>query len=177
MLKYSGYRIGSSATRCASWFSPIVSCLMFCAWTISIRYKYRLYFTDTLLICANSTVFCGSASNWGVTYFENPLIIQHGTPIKIDQVVHSSETIMLDAWRSPKTNLFLCNIVMAFSILLKIAPGRVVGWPYALCMVMPSTNIRKLWRHQYDHVGILGAVGHEGDSLGQVDWCKHIKNQ
>ena len=127
-----------------------------------LRYKYRLYFTGTSLVCTNSTVFCGSASNWGVTYFGNPLIIQHGTPIKIDQVVHSSETIMLDAWRSPKTNLFLCNIVMAFSILLKIAPGRVVGWPYALCMVMPSTNIRKLWGHHYDRVGILGGCQAQG---------------
>ena len=53
MLKYSGYRIGLSAMCCASWFSLIVSCLMFCAQTISISYKYRLYFTDTLLICTN----------------------------------------------------------------------------------------------------------------------------
>ena len=27
--------------------------LMFCAWTVGVMYKYRLYFTDTLLICAN----------------------------------------------------------------------------------------------------------------------------
>ena len=53
VLKYSGYQIGSSAMHCTSWFSPIVSCLMFCAWTISISYKYRLYFTDTLLVCTN----------------------------------------------------------------------------------------------------------------------------
>ena len=31
------------------------SCLMFPAWISSIRYKYRLYFTDTSLVCANST--------------------------------------------------------------------------------------------------------------------------
>ena len=36
MLKYSGYRIVSSATLCASWFSPHVSCLMSRARTIAI---------------------------------------------------------------------------------------------------------------------------------------------
>ena len=49
LLKYLCHRIWSSATRCVS-----SSCflLMFRARTVSISYKYRLYFTDTLVVCA-----------------------------------------------------------------------------------------------------------------------------
>jgi hypothetical protein len=36
--------------------------------------------TDTLLVCTNSTQFCGSATNWGATCFGNPLLIQHQGP-------------------------------------------------------------------------------------------------
>jgi hypothetical protein len=55
--------------------------LMFRARTSSIRYKYGLYFTDTLLVCANSTCPVVVRQTEELPVSANPLYFS--TPVRI----------------------------------------------------------------------------------------------